>query len=195
MSKRSIQLLLIFLVIIIGVFSYKKYFNNQISISEEDPKFFDQKNLNEDVQNNLIKNLKYDVKFDNNTQYSITANYSEIAYLNQEEIVTMREVVAIFIDEDGFELKIKSDEAIFNNTVYNTIFEKNVDIKYIDHLITSEKLILDFEENVVIIKDNIVYESTEGTAKADNIKMDLFSKNIDIFMNQPDRKVVIIKNE
>ncbi len=195
MSKRSIQLLLIFLVIIIGVFSYKKYFNNQISISEEDPKFFDQKNLNEDVQNNLIKNLKYDVKFDNNTQYSITANYSEIEYLNQEEIVTMREVVAIFIDEDGFELKIKSDEAIFNNTVYNTIFEKNVDIKYIDHLITSEKLILDFEENVVIIKDNIVYESTEGTAKADNIKMDLFSKNIDIFMNQPDRKVVIIKNE
>ena len=198
MFKGSIQLLLIFLILIIGLFTYKKYFNNQASIINEDSKSFDQNNLNEDEQNNLIKNLKYNVKFDNNTQYTITANYSEIEYLNQEEIVYMKEVVAIFIDKEGFELKIKSDEAIFNNTVYNTIFEKNVDIKYIDHLIRSEKLVLDFEENVVIIKDNIVYEGKEGSAKADNIKMDLISKNIDIFMNQPDKKVLIIqelKNE
>ena len=190
--KKFLQFFLFFLVIAISIIFYKNYFTTTDKFITSTP---EENEMSSENKNNIIKNLKYDVKFDNNTQYSITANYSEIEYLNQEEIVTMREVVAIFIDEDGFELKIKSDEAIFNNTVYNTIFEKNVDIKYIDHLITSEKLILDFEENVVIIKDNIVYESTEGTAKADNIKMDLFSKNIDIFMNQPDRKVVIIKNE
>ncbi len=198
MSKGIIQLLLIFLVIIIGVLTYQKYFNNQISISSENQVSFDESSLNKDKQSNLIKNLKYDVNFDNNTQYTITANYSEIKYLNQEEIVTMKKVVAIFIDEDGYKLRIKSDEAVFNNTVYNTTFEKNVDIEYIDHKIRSEKLILNFEENVVIIKDNIVYEGTQGHANADNIKMDLISKNIEIFMNKPEKKVVIIqkiKNE
>tara|TARA_B100001057_G_scaffold275963_1_gene276226 strand:+ start:7556 stop:8152 length:597 start_codon:yes stop_codon:yes gene_type:complete len=198
LSKGIIQLLLIFLVIIIGVLTYQKYFNNQISISSENQVSFDESSLNKDKQSNLIKNLKYDVNFDNNTQYTITANYSEIKYLNQEEIVTMKKVVAIFIDEDGYKLRIKSDEAVFNNTVYNTTFEKNVDIEYIDHKIRSEKLILNFEENVVIIKDNIVYEGTQGHANADNIKMDLISKNIEIFMNKPEKKVVIIqkiKNE
>ena len=60
-------------------------------------------------QNNLIKNLKYQVKFDDNTQYIITAELSEIIYENNVEIVFMQKVTAKFIDQNNLPLKITSD--------------------------------------------------------------------------------------
>ena len=39
----------------------------------------------------------------------------------------------------------------------------------------SEKLFLNFENNVVIINDNIIYEGVMGYGKADNIKIDLIT--------------------
>ena len=57
-------------------------------------------------QNNLIKNLRYNVKFDNNTQYSITADLSEIFYKDDIEFVRMQTVFTKFIDEKNLSLII-----------------------------------------------------------------------------------------
>ena len=141
--------------------------------------------------NNLIKNLKYDVKFENNTQYTITSNLSEITYENDMEVVLMQIVKAIFKDKEGSILIITSDQAKFNNSNYNTYFEKNIKITYQDNSIQSEKLLLNFEENVVTISDNIIYEGIQGLMKTDNIKIDLISKSIEIFMNNKKDKVEI----
>ena len=70
----------------------------------------------------------------------------------------MQIVKAIFKDKEGSILVITSDEAKFNNNTYNTYFEKNVKITYQDNSIQSEKLLLNFEENIVTISDNIIYE-------------------------------------
>ena len=142
-------------------------------------------------ENNTIKNLKYDVNFENGTNYNIKAELSELAYENEEEIVKMQKVIAVFINNDGMPLIIKSDNAIFNNTNYNTIFSNNVSIDYIKNLIKSEKLFLDFKNNVVTINDNIVYEGINGIGKADNIKIDLITKNVQIFMNEKNKKIEI----
>ena len=69
--------------------------------------------------NNLIKNLKYSVQFENKTQYTITSDLSEITYVENQEIVMMQKVSAVFKDENGSLLKIRSNEAIFNNSNYN----------------------------------------------------------------------------
>ena len=103
----------------------------------------------------------------------------------------MQIVKAIFKDEEGSFLEISSDKAIFNNNNYNTYFEKNVKITYQDNSIQSEKLLLNFEENVVTISDNIIYEGIQGLMKTDNIKIDLISKSIEIFMNNKKDKVEI----
>ena len=92
--------------------------------------------------NNLIKNLKYDVKFENNTQYTITSNLSEITYENDVEVVLMQTVKAIFKDKEDSILIITSDEAKFNNNTYNTHFKKNVKITYQDNSIQSENYYL-----------------------------------------------------
>ena len=185
MKKRLIQIiifiLIIFLVYII-FFSDEKNSIKKANIDQVE---------NIENPNNLIKNLKYDVKFENNTQYTITSDLSEITYENDVEIVLMQIVKAIFKDKEGSILVITSDEAKFNNNTYNTYFEKNVKIGYQDNSIQSEKLLLNFEENVVTISDNIIYEGIQGLMKTDNIKIDLISKSIEVFMNNKKDKVEI----
>ena len=41
------------------------------------------------------------------------------------------------------------------------------------------------------ISDNIIYEGIQGLMKTDNIKIDLISKSIEIFMNNKKDKVEI----
>jgi hypothetical protein len=175
-------------MLLICFFFYKKYFTTKEDIVEDISK--DQIE-NTENPNNLIKNLKYDVKFENRTQYTITSNLSEITYQDGEEIVLMQIVKAIFKDKDDSILEIISDKAEFNNSTYNTDFNNNVKITYLDNSIQSEKLLLNFEENVVTISDNIIYEGIQGLMKTDNIKIDLISKSVEVFMNNKTDKVEI----
>lgn len=188
MKKIVIKIILFFLILLICFFFYKKYFTTKEDIAEDISK--DQIE-NTENPNNLIKNLKYNVKFENRTQYTITSNLSEITYQDGEEIVLMQTVKAIFKDKDGSILEIISDKAEFNNSTYNTNFNKNVKITYLDNSIQSEKLLLNFEENVVTISDNIIYEGIQGLMKTDNIKIDLISKSVEVFMNNKTDKVEI----
>ena len=188
MKKIVIQIILFFLILLICFFFYKKYFTTKEDIVEDISK--DQIE-NTENPNNLIKNLKYNVKFENRTQYTITSNLSEITYQDGEEIVLMQTVKAIFKDKDGSILEIISDKAEFNNSTYNTNFNKNVKITYLDNSIQSEKLLLNFEENVVTISDNIIYEGIQGLMKTDNIKIDLISKSVEVFMNNKTDKIEI----
>lgn len=188
MTKRLTKFLFYFTILITIFFLYKIYSEKKISPKESNTK---DNELNLSSENNIIKNLKYDVNFENGTTYSILAELSELTYENEDEVVKMQKVIAVFINNDGIPLIIKSSNAIFNNTNYNTIFSNNVSIDYIKNLIKSEKLFLDFKNNVVTINDNIVYEGINGVGKADNIKIDLITKNVQIFMNEKNKKIEI----
>ena len=148
------------------------------------------KNLIEN-QNNLIKNLKYNVNFENGTQYNITAKLSELFYENESEFVKMQYVIAEFIDEEGVALTIISDNAIYNNTTYNTKFSKNIKLTYLSNIIDAENLDLNFIENIVTIRNNVVYEGVQGQFKADNVVINLITKELKIFMNDQKNKVEI----
>ena len=188
MKKIVIKIILFFLILLIFFFFYKKYFTTKENIVKDISKVQIE---NTENPNNLIKNLKYNVKFENRTQYTITSNLSEITYQDGEEIVLMQIVKAIFKDKDDSILEIISDKAEFNNSTYNTDFNNNVKITYLDNSIQSEKLLLNFEENVVTISDNIIYEGIQGLMKTDNIKIDLISKSVEVFMNNKTDKVEI----
>lgn len=188
MTKRLTKFLFYFTILITIFFLYQIYSEKKTSPKELNTK---DNELNLSNENNIIKNLRYDVNFENGTTYNITAELSELTYENEEEVVKMQKVTAVFINNDGMPLIIKSDNAIFNNSNYNTIFSNNVSIDYIKNLIKSEKLFLDFKNSVVTINDNIVYEGINGVGKADNIKINLINKNVQIFMNETNKKVEI----
>tara|TARA_B100000575_G_scaffold285831_1_gene281679 strand:+ start:801 stop:1307 length:507 start_codon:yes stop_codon:yes gene_type:complete len=141
--------------------------------------------------NNLIKNLEYNVTFDNNTQYRITAELSELKYLNEIEIVEMQFVTAIFSDKNGIPLIITSQNAAYNNANYNTEFSNNVKVIYLNNVLLSEKLNINFNENIIKIYENVVYEGIQGTIKADNVILNLIDKDMEIFMKNDKGKIEI----
>ena len=189
MTKKLTKYLIFSSVLVICLFIYKQYF-----VEKNTSKKMISKNneLNLENENNLIKNLKYDVKFENGTTYNISADLSEIIDVNNQETVKMQKVTALIINEGSLPLIISSDNAVFNNITYNTSFDKDVTINYINNSIKSQKLFLDFQNSVVIIKEDIVYEGINGLGKADNIEINLKTKDIQIFMDNNDDKVKII---
>lgn len=191
--KRIIQLVLILILISISFIVYMIYFSDKKEIQKTTN--ISKERTSEQGKNNLIKNLKYEVRFDQDNQYKITAELSEITYDNNVELVTMQKVIAIFIDKNNIPTIITSDKAIYNNFNYNTNFRENIRIEYLDNIILADKMDLDFSKDIINIYENITYKGKQGTMKTDNIKIDLITKKIDIYMNNKKDNVEIITNK
>mgnify|MGYP001231639247 FL=1 len=187
--KKFIQLILFLFLIIVSIIFYKVYFDNTkepaiVSKIQND-------NSLTNTENNLIKNLKYEIKLNQDNQYIITSDLSEITYEDNVEIVKMQNVEAIFIDQTNIPIIVTSDQAIYNNSSYNTKFNKNVKIKYLDNLILSDYMDLDFNNNLITINKNVKYNGLQGTILADNVKIDLITKKIEIYMDDTKDNVEI----
>ena len=191
--KKIIQVILILIILIITIIFYNKYFSRD-NIDNSNKISQDQKEISADKKN-LIKNLRYDVNLQDNSKYIIEANESELVYEDGIEIVKMSKVTAKFIDKNNYKLVIVADNAIFNTLSYNTKFQQNVTINYKDNTIFSENLDLNFTKNIVKIYNNVVYEGLSGLIKADNVKINLVTKNAEIFMNNLSKKIIgVVKN-
>ena len=188
--KRFIQLC-IFLLLILSSLLF--YFNFLQTNKSSDLKKIELKenSSHSESDNNLIKNLEYNVAFDNDTKYTVTAELSELRYEDNIEIVEMQFVTAIFNDKEGIPLIITSKNAIYNNSNYNTEFFNSVKVIYLSNVLLSEKLDVNFNENIIKIYENVVYEGLQGTIKADNVKINLITKNMEIFMQNNDKKIEI----
>ena len=187
--KRIIQLILFLFIILIAYIFYTTYLDE-----DKKPKLTSlesEKDLPISNKNNLVKNLKYDVKFEEDKKYTISSNLSEITYENNIEIVKMQKVTAIFLDETNIPLTVLADKATFNNSNYNTTFSENVIIRYIDNIIISDKMDLNFEDSSILIYENVEYEGLQGSVKADNVKINLITKKIEIYMVNNKEKVEV----
>ena len=187
--KKVIQLILFSFLIIISIIFYKIYF-----VEKEQPKVeidIQEEQQVPNTENNLIKNLKYEVKLDQDNQYIITSDLSEITYENNFEVVKMQNVTAIFIDQSNIPIIVTSDHAIYNNSNYNTKFYDNVRIEYLNNLILSDNMDLDFNNNLITINENVEYNGIQGTIIADNVKIDLITKKIEIYMDDINDNVEI----
>ncbi len=191
--KRVIQLILFLILIFSSIIVYLTYFSeNKDKQIKTDIIKNDQSS--DQTKNNVIKNLKYEVRFDQDSQYIITADLSEITYDNNVELVSMQKVIAIYIDKNNIPTVITSDKAIYNNSNYNTNFSENIQIEYMDNTILADNMDLDFSNDIIKIYENITYKGTRGTIKTDNIKIDLITKKIDIYMNNKKDNVKVITN-
>ena len=89
--------------------------------------------------------MKYSVNLDNNREYVIKAELSELKYENNIEIVRCKSFWSFYWYTNS-PINISSNYAIYNRTSSNTLFEDKVKIEYIDNVITSDKLDLNFEK-------------------------------------------------
>ena len=187
--KKTLQIVLFLFLIFLIFFFYKTQFEEEkkITIKQET---IDKINT-DNIDNNLIKNLEYEININENNNYNLTSKFSEIVYQDGFETVKMRQVKGIFTSKDSEPIIITSDFATYNNKNYNTTFERNIKIRYIDSIIYGEILILDFEKNNITVSNNVKYDGPNGILYTDNILIDIITKKIDIFMDKSDKKVII----
>ena len=184
--KRLVQIFLLSLIIFICIYFYKNYLKKETKTKNNvnDETLIIDNNTDQKNQNNLIENLSYNVKFFGNKRYMINAQKSEILNLDNSEIVKMDFVIAEYVDEEKSPITIKSNQATYNSTNYNSRFTNNVKITYLNHLIEAENVYIDFKNNIILIKDNVEYKGPLVSMKSDGIKIDLTTKNMSIFMDK-----------
>ncbi len=189
--KFLFQIVLVGLLIIIVFLFYKNYFAEEgiveIEKTETIVKRPEKKN-----QNNIIQNLKYNVEIKDNGQYEIKSDFSEVVIENGQEIILMKKVSATFTDKSDKKLYIVADNAEFNSDTFNTLFRDNIEIKYQNDKITSNNLDFDFIKNYILVHQNVMYFSVNGKIKTDNIKIDLVTKNIELFMNEENQNIKLM---
>ena len=201
--KIFFQVSLLCIIFVISFLFYNSYFLENKSIAKKKNNSEDNKintlevinnnqPLNSDeneIKNNQIKNLLYKVDYAESGKYEIKAKLSKLNYVGGVEEVSMSDVSAFIVDKNANRIDIKSDTALLNSATYKTSFSGAVNIKYLDNIITSNKLDFNFEENFILISENILYKNINTKIKADNVKINLLTKEIQVFMNNSRTKL------
>ena len=146
---------------------------------------------NDNSTSNVLRNMVYE-NFDNRgNKYEIYADTSEFKDINSKKIFMKGVRAKINLDNMNF-ITISSEEAIFDNESLTTNFSKNVILDYLNHNIKSESLELLFDKNLITMKDQIIYKNIDTELVADQIIIDLITKDSKIFMNDKNRKIKIL---
>jgi len=178
----------IFFLTIIFLF-YNKYFP-----SNKEPLITQSTNGNSKslkAESNLINDMRYKTTDGNGNKYFIYSEYGETD-INNPEIILMKNVAARIEIFEKDTIYIKSLSAKYNTTSYETNFNKDVELKYLDHEIFSENMDLSFQKNFVWMYTNVIYKGFDYKLFADKIEIDLITKNSKIYTDD-DEKVKIIK--
>jgi len=190
-KKIFIQLFLFSLFLFLSIFSYYKYFNkesqNVIEVTED-------KNLKNKDKINLITNLKYFSVDEKENKYEITSEYGEISAENPD-IIIMNNVKAIIQIYNSEPIIITSNFARYNIKNYDTNFKENILVEHVDNKLNGENLDLSFQDNLMSMYNNIIYQNPDTKLFADKLEIDLITKDSIIIMNNKQSKIKIIRKK
>lgn len=190
--KRIVQLILFFFLFLSFFIFYKLYLKNNTNKNYKEliinPEELTNKN------ENIIKNLNYEITLKNNQKYIISSKKSEVKNINNIEKVFMENVVAKLILEKENEIIINSDFAIYDDGSFDTKFYQNVKILYMNDIIYADNLDFIPKKNSVKIYNNVNFIGNLGKMKTDMIDINLITKDIDIKMNNKKNNILINTN-
>ena len=150
-----------------------------------------QKDLEVKIESfNTIEDVSYSAKDIKGNEYFLKANEGTIDQ-NEDNFIFLKYVNATIKLKDYRLIEISSDFGKYNINNYDTIFSKNVIIKYLNNKILSDYLDFSWDKNLMIVSKGVVLENNQGSLKADAIEVDIKTKNIKIFMYEKDKKVNI----
>lgn len=181
------KLVVLPLSLIICFFIYLKFFKSE-EINQVTKEEIKEENF---TNSNIIKDIKYSSKDLKGNEYIILAKQGEID-LNNNDIIFLKEVDAyIKMVKNNETIAIESDYGKYNTLNYDTIFSKNVQIRYLDNKIIGEYLDFSMAKNKLIISRNVVYTNSENVLKSDVVELDTTTQNTKIFMYNSEKRVNI----
>ena len=176
---------LIFAILILIYLIYSK--NNKTSqITQIDDKIEEDNSYS----SNIIREVNYTSIDTNGNEYIINALKGEIDY-SKSNILYLTDVTAVIKLKNSEKITITSDYGKYNSENFDTIFSKNVIVKYLQNKISGEYLDFSLERNLMIISRDVVYANLKNILKADVVEMNLKTKDTKIFMYENKKKVNI----
>ena len=186
LNKRLIQVLLISAALVLVIISLIYIKNTRENLSSNDNVKIN--TLKNDSNNNIIENISYISEDTDGNRFEIRARVGELDN-DKPEIIEMKDVTGIIYLSKNKKVLISSKLATYNKTNFYTLFRKDVELLYDNNIVTSQKLELVFEKNIINISENIIYKGVNSNLNADYIEIDLIKKTSKIFMDKIGKKV------
>ena len=191
MIRKKILIIFFIILIIFFYFFFIEFKTNEKS-EENQSETKTKIEKSEDIiyKSNIIEDVNYVTSDADGNEYIISALKGEIDFDNPN-ILYLTEINALIRLKNSGYITITSDYGKYNSENFDTIFSKNVIIKYLDNKITSEYLDFSLERSSMIISRDIVYNNLDTALKADVIELDIKTKDTKIFMYEKEKKVNI----
>jgi hypothetical protein len=189
MSKKLlIQIFLISLTLILSTIFFYEISKKEKNISST-PKI-----INKDTETNLIEGIQYFSKDVKGNTYLIESKSGSLDEENPDIIYLVGVEAKINFDKNN-EIKVTSDEAIYNINNFDTEFINNVKLFYEDNKITCRNILVKFSKNYAILSGDLVYNNLLTKLIADRMEVDLLSRITKTsMMNENDKIKIIHKN-
>ena len=192
MSKKNLLLSIFILSIIITIsliYFYKiPVKEKKINLVEEKIKLDEEKIEEKSIATNIIQNVKYSSKDIRGNEYIITAKQGEID-IDNNSVIFLKGVKATIILDNSNKIFISSDFGKYNINNFDTIFNENILINYLQNNIKGEYLDFSLERNSMIISNNVVFSDNNNILKTDVVEIDIDSKNTKFYMYNKNHKV------
>ena len=183
-KKTGLQVVMVLIIILISLWFYLKYFTKNFEDVKK-TQVIEKIDKNQNSTSTYINDISYDSTDVKGNKYQITARQAEIKIENAE-IMFLTDVVAFIFIKDSDTLKITSNFGKYNTKDYDTIFSENVIVIYPGHKITGEYLDFSFLTDLGIFTTNVIYTGEKTNLFADEMEMNLTTKDTKIFMNPSD---------
>jgi LPS export ABC transporter protein LptC len=185
-THRKKKLLLIQISIFIFACSliFFSYYNQNSQILPEVNKSnnsIEKKKLLTEKESNTFENVEYNGIDLNGNRYLIKSENADFD-VDKPELINMKVMQSIFYFKDGTTLYVTGDYGTYNNKTNDMTFRDNIVALYLDNKLYADNLDYFNTKSLLIVYGNVQSESPEGNIEADNLKVDLSTKTLNLSM-------------
>jgi len=186
-KKKILKIFLVLLFLVILLILFLRFFNENKK-KEEINLDVNKQNI---IESNLIKGISFFSKDKKGNEYILKAEEGEVD-LSNNKIIYLKKITAQVVLNNSEDIIIVSDFGKYNIENYDTIFSKNVLIRYLDSRISSNYMEFSINKSLMTITKNVIYSNNDNLLKADAVEFNTDTKKVNIFMYDNSEKVKII---
>ena len=181
---RIIQLGLLFLAFCIILFTYSENKNTVqkkeiLTKTTKEKVNKELKGENQDDEANVFYNISYSGIDLSGNRYLLKSKIAKTS-LEDDEIIDMTEVKAVFYFKDNTKLNVSSKFGQYNNKTLDMIFKKSVKADYQNSVLFAEEAEYSNSKSLLTISEKVRVKDTRGNLKADKLLFDLKKQTLNI---------------
>ena len=177
---RIVQISLLIIGVLVIFFTYNTEKNLQKNIfSERDQKEIQSILTDPSSTEDFFSNVKYSGLDLAGNRYILKSTSASINKDN-EEVISMSGVDAVFYFKDNTTLKVRSNSGIYNNRTLDIDFKGDVHAKYQKSELFADKASYSNSQSFLSISENVKIIDIKGTMFADKLLFDIKKKKLNI---------------